>query len=123
MLHTITIDQGPTYRCPDSETLLRGMEVLGKKGIPVGCRNGGCGVCKVAVLEGSFVARAMSREHVSEQEQAQGCVLACRVQPTSDVRLAVIGKMKNSVCRVVEPTETKECTRPVNNKQETTKWQ
>lgn len=115
MLHTITIDDGQTYRCPDSESLLRGMEALGKKGIPVGCRNGGCGVCKVAVLEGSYVARVMSREHVSEQDEAAGCVLACRVRPTSDVRLAVIGKMKNSVCRVVEPTDASESPRLVDN--------
>ena len=41
--HTITLSDGQSYRCPDSESLLRGMETLGKKGIPVGCRNGGCG--------------------------------------------------------------------------------
>ncbi len=101
--HTITIDDGQIYRCPDSESLLRGMEALGKKGIPVGCRNGGCGVCKIAVLEGSYVARVMSRAHVSAEDEAAGRVLACRVCPSSDIRLQVIGKMKSSVCRVVEP--------------------
>jgi ferredoxin len=103
--HTITLSDGQSYRCPDSESLLRGMEALGKKGIPVGCRNGGCGVCMVHVLEGTYVARVMSREHVSEQDEAAGRVLACRVRPASDMQLCVIGKMKKSVCRAVEPSD------------------
>jgi len=105
-LHTVTIeDDGSSYRCYDSQTLLEGMENLGKKGIPVGCRGGGCGVCKVQVLSGSFTKRVMSREHVSAEEEAQGCVLACRIKPTSAVTLQVIGKMKKNVCRAVEPAD------------------
>ena len=96
-------DTGERYACAESRSLLDGMEALGRKGIPVGCRNGGCGVCKVAITEGRYVARVMSREHVSEADEAAGRVLACRVRPASDLRLAVIGKMKKSVCRVVEP--------------------
>ncbi len=104
-IHTVTIeDDGSSYRCSDSLTLLEGMESLGKKGIPVGCRGGGCGVCKVHVLSGSYTKRVMSREHVSEEDEAQGRVLACRVRPTSEVSLRVIGQMKKNVCRVVEPT-------------------
>lgn len=103
-MHTVTIeDNDSSYRCSDSQTLLEGMENLGKKGIPVGCRGGGCGVCKVQVLSGTYTKRVMSREHVSVEEEAQGCVLACRVKPTSAVTLQVIGKMKKNVCRVVEP--------------------
>jgi ferredoxin len=104
-IYTVTIeDDGSSYRCSDSLTLLEGMESLGKKGIPVGCRGGGCGVCKVHVLSGSYTKRVMSREHVSEEDEAQGRVLACRVRPTSEVLLRVIGQMKKNVCRVVEPT-------------------
>lgn len=105
-LHTVTIeDDGSTYRCSDSLTLLEGMESLGRKGIPVGCRGGGCGVCKVQVLSGSYTKRVMSREHISEEDEAQGCVLACRVRPTAPIALRVVGKMKKNVCRVVEPTD------------------
>ncbi|MEY5099343.1 MAG: hypothetical protein RJA36_2062 [Pseudomonadota bacterium] len=101
---TITItNTGESYRCPDHRTVLEGMEALGRAGIPVGCRNGGCGVCKVEVLSGQYVARVMSREHVSEADEACGRVLACRIKPASDLELNVIGKMKNTVCRVVEP--------------------
>lgn len=94
---------GETYRCADYRTVLEGMEALGRKGIPVGCRNGGCGVCKVEVLSGQYQARVMSRDHVSEEDEACGRVLACRIKPLSDIELNVIGKMKKAVCRVVEP--------------------
>jgi hypothetical protein len=56
------------------------------------------------VLSGSFTKRVMSREHISAEEEAQGCVLACRVRPTSTVTLRVIGQMKKNVCRAVEPS-------------------
>lgn len=103
-LYTVTLDDdGGSYRCTDSQTLLEGMENLGKKGIPVGCRGGGCGVCKVQVLSGSYSKRVMSRAHVSELDEAQDRVLACRVRPTSALHLRVIGPMKKNVCRAVEP--------------------
>lgn len=101
--YTITIrDTGDSYRCADQRSLLEGMEALGKKGIPVGCRGGGCGVCKVRIETGSYSKRVMSREHISEEEEAAGTVLACRCKPTSDITLAVLGSMKKSVCRPVE---------------------
>jgi ferredoxin len=105
-IHTVTIeDDGSSYRCSDSQTLLEGMESLGKKGIPVGCRGGGCGVCKVQILSGSYTRRVMSREHVSELDEAQGRVLACRVRPDSTLSLRVIGPMKKNVCRAVGPSD------------------
>lgn len=121
--YTITIeDDGSSYRCTDTRSLLEGMEALGKKGIPVGCRGGGCGVCKVQVLAGEFTKRVMSREHISEAEEAQGCVLACRVRPTSEVRLRVIGPMKKNVCRTVERAGDGSFSQP-HNQQETSTWQ
>lgn len=92
-------DTGERYACGDHRSLLEGMLALDRKGIPVGCRNGGCGVCKVAILDGHFSAGVMSREHLSEAERAQGLVLACKARPVSDIRLAVVGRMRKSVCR------------------------
>lgn len=95
----VTIDDtGESYRCADYRSLLEGMEQLGRKGIPVGCRNGGCGVCRVQILDGSYTTRVMSREHVSVDDEAAGRVLACRVKATSDIRLLVVGSMKKAVC-------------------------
>jgi len=94
-------DTGEDYRCPPDRDLLRSMERLGRKGIPAGCRGGGCGVCKVHILSGSVTSKKMSRAHVSVEEEASGYVLACRTCPRSDVRLKVVGKMRKTVCRVV----------------------
>lgn len=99
IFHEVTItDTGEVYRCREDENLLVGMERLGKRGIPVGCRGGGCGVCKVHVEAGEFTKRVMSRDYISAEEEAAGIVLACRVKPLTDIRLAVIGKMKKNVC-------------------------
>lgn len=100
-------ETGEKYRCSSAESLLSGMERLGKKGIPVGCRGGGCGVCKIKVSHGDIAKRIMSREHISESEEEQGTVLACRVKPLSDVHLCVIGKMQKTVCaKKVSPTDS-----------------
>jgi len=97
-IHTVCVrDTGEAYQCHDSESLLLGMARIGRKCIPVGCLNGGCGVCKVAIRSGAVCkSGAMSRAHVSEQEEAQGIVLACRVQPAGAVELEVLGKMKKA---------------------------
>ena len=92
------IDTGERYRCRSDQTVLAGMETLGRRGIPVGCRQGGCGVCKVEVLSGQFTARPMSQDHVSHEDAQAGRVLACRIYPGSDLNIRVLGKMKKTVC-------------------------
>jgi ferredoxin len=101
--HVITIeDTGENYKCDDRISVLEGMENLGKKGIPVGCRGGGCGVCKIEIVAGDYKKRVMSRDHVSEEEEALGVVLACRVKPLGPMTVRVLGKMKKNVCKVAE---------------------
>ena len=101
MKHQILIeDTGEHYACDERESVLDGMARLGRRGIPVGCRGGGCGVCKVQIIDGSYATRVMSRAHVSAEELAAGVVLACRVTPNSDLCVEVIGKMKKNVCKV-----------------------
>ena len=86
---------GETYACATSESLLAGMLRLGRKGIPVGCVNGGCGVCKVQVLQGQCQSLGpISRAHVSAEEEAHGLTLACRVAPLTPVELEVVGKFE-----------------------------
>ena len=91
----VTIEQtGESYPCAIGESLLQGMMRLGRKGIPVGCVNGGCGVCKVRVKQGSIESLGpISRAHVTEEEEKQGYTLACRVGPSCEVKLEVTGKM------------------------------
>lgn len=97
--HPVRLTQtGESYDCAESETLLQGMLRLGRKGIPVGCVNGGCGVCKISVCAGSVrKVGAMSRAHVSAEEEARGICLACRVSPLQRLEVEVVGKMKKAL--------------------------
>lgn len=112
MHHRILIEEtGEQYRCDAQENLLVAMARSGRRGIPVGCRGGGCGVCKVQVTAGEFEARVMSRQHVSADDLADRRVLACRVFPRGDLSLKVLGKMHKAVCttaglRPAAPTKT-----------------
>lgn len=86
---------GETYACGTDESLLRGMLRLGRRGIPAGCVNGGCGVCKVRVVAGQVRALGpVSRAHVSADEQCAGMTLACRVAPSCAVTLEVAGRLQ-----------------------------
>lgn len=76
-----------TYRCPRGQTLLACLDRSGRQPIAVGCRGGGCGVCKVEIVSGRYLTGRMSREHVSGADEAAGVVLACQVQPLSDLVL------------------------------------
>jgi ferredoxin len=69
------------------------MEQARCHGIPVGCRNGGCGACKVRITGGDFETRKMNRAVVSAQEEADGCVLACKTYPRGDITVQVLGRV------------------------------
>ena len=91
------VENGESFSCGQDKNVLEGMFCLGKKGIPTGCRGGGCGVCKVKVLQGDYHTRPMSACHVSKEDLAQGIVLACRIYPKSDLDIRVLGQMKQNV--------------------------
>lgn len=86
---------GESYPCALDESLLRGMLKLGRKGVRAGCVNGGCGVCKVRIVEGTVKPLGpVSRAHVSAEEERCGITLACRVAPVTAVRIEAIGKFE-----------------------------
>ena len=100
MRHRIIIENSDeTYPCSEGQTLLQGMEQLGRRGIPVGCRGGGCGVCRIQVTSGSFLKRKMSRSVITEADEANRILLACRCTPTSDLSIKVVGKMEKALRR------------------------
>ena len=92
-------DSEERFACDANASVLAGMARLGRRGIPCGCRGGGCGVCKVTVLSGQYQARAMSRAHISETEQQAGKVLACRIYPDSDLSLKVLGSLQRCLTK------------------------
>lgn len=94
------VQTGETFPCAHDESLLQAMLRVGRKGIPVGCVNGGCGVCKVHIVEGECQSLGpISRAHVSAEEEAAGFTLACRVAPVTAVRLEVTGKFEKPFCK------------------------
>ncbi|MDQ0505828.1 2Fe-2S iron-sulfur cluster-binding protein [Xanthobacter agilis] len=74
--------------------------------LPVGCRRGGCGVCRVRVTGGNYRSDRLSRAHVSEQDEAEGLTLACCIYPLSPLSLrlepAVAIKDKKQHCNKSE---------------------
>jgi len=104
MKHLVTLaDSGEQFACREDQYLLQGMQTF-RVGvpmldvIPVGCRGGGCGVCRIRVVSGEYEAKKMSRKHVTEPDQAEGVALACRVYPRSDlsVELLPLPELNNS---------------------------
>lgn len=81
------INRNQEFQIPAGETLLAGVEKACSDSINVGCRGGGCGLCKVKVLSGTYQTKRMSRRHVCEQQLADGFALACRLLPESDLVL------------------------------------
>ena len=75
-----------------SLNVLRAMEQACARGIDVGCRSGGCGVCRSEVLAGTYTERPMSKAHVPAEDRARGVILACRIIPTSDLVLRPLGR-------------------------------
>ena len=94
MIHRISIDStGESFACAENVHLLEAMEMARCHGIPVGCRNGGCGACKVRVTAGSYQTRKMNRAVLSAAEEAEGCVLACKTYPRGDLAVHVLGRV------------------------------
>lgn len=73
------------FPCSKGSSVLQAMTASGKKNIPIGCRAGGCGVCKIKVCCGEFTSKAMSRARVTAEDELLGYALACRVFPKTDL--------------------------------------
>lgn len=84
------IDTNQRFPCKETESLLSGMERAKVKPFPVGCRGGGCGICKIQVVEGEVELGAMSRAHISQEDEKNGMVLACRAKPKGNVKLHIL---------------------------------
>lgn len=76
---------GQTFPAPADSSLFHAMKRAGGP-ITHGCAGGGCGVCKVKILEGDVRKfKKMSRSKLSEEEEAKGYVLACCIKPEGDL--------------------------------------
>ena len=85
------------FACRPDQSVLAGMAGAGAGGVQVGCRSGGCGVCRVQVLEGSYECGTMSHAQVCADDRARGMVLACQLYPRSNLELRPLGKLAGLV--------------------------
>ncbi|MFO2462739.1 2Fe-2S iron-sulfur cluster-binding protein [Pseudomonas sp. 15FMM2] len=58
---------------------------------PHGCRSGRCGSCKTRLVSGEVALLDHSRFALSDEETAQGLILACRAIPATDVTVSWCG--------------------------------
>ncbi|OCP06351.1 MULTISPECIES: 2Fe-2S iron-sulfur cluster-binding protein [unclassified Ensifer] len=58
---------------------------------PHGCRSGRCGSCKSRLIEGEVELLQHSRFALTDEERADGLILACRALPMTDTAVAWLG--------------------------------
>ncbi|MBN9560820.1 MAG: 2Fe-2S iron-sulfur cluster binding domain-containing protein [Alphaproteobacteria bacterium] len=75
------------FGCRPDERVLLAMERQARTDIPVGCRGGGCGICRVQVVRGPYRTGPMSRRHITAEDAMEGYALACRLYVQGDLVL------------------------------------
>jgi ferredoxin len=75
-----------TFNGKENENILdASIRTNGK--IKVGCKRGGCGLCKIKVTAGDIEHGAVSRSVLPLHEAEEGYALACRTVPKSDITI------------------------------------
>src|SRR3954452_14211910 len=78
------------YDCAENVTPLRAARDLFIP-IPTGCIRGGCGVCKVKVLDGEYDQEIIrSHDALSDEELQRGFALACCMTAKSDLDMITV---------------------------------
>jgi ferredoxin len=81
---TILPDGVHLVTLPD-ETLLRALSRAGLR-YRVGCKRGGCGICKVQLLLGEVrYERPIAASVLSDDERVEGICLSCRAVPLTNI--------------------------------------
>lgn len=88
------VDTAERFNCHGNQPVLQAAIGAGTKSIRSGCHGGGCGICKIRVLHGSYASGPMSRAHVSPTAGEGSDVLACRIYPLSNLVVELLGKSK-----------------------------
>ena len=81
--------EGVTVDLLDDETILEGLYRNGYA-FRIGCRRGGCAICKVDLRHGEVVYnRAVADTVLTDDERAEGTCLTCRAVAVTDVTIAL----------------------------------
>ncbi|MCF7200766.1 2Fe-2S iron-sulfur cluster-binding protein [Pseudomonas oligotrophica] len=82
---------GASFFCEEGQSVLQAMESQHLGCVKVGCRGGGCGLCRVQVHSGRYECGRMSIRHINAQARELGQALACRLLPHSDLAIEFLG--------------------------------
>lgn len=82
-------DEDVTVELREGETILEGLFRSGYA-YRIGCRRGGCGICKVDLVSGEVeYNRVVADTVLTAEEIAAGTCLSCRAVPTTDSEIAL----------------------------------
>lgn len=80
--------QDASFSCAEDKSVLDMALQSGIK-IPYACRGGGCGMCKVKVVAGTFELGLCSKAVLPPEERTVHYVLACKTYPRSDLEILI----------------------------------
>jgi ferredoxin len=84
-LYSIQVQPDHTVIRGDRRKSILDMAALQRVNIPVGCKGGGCGICKIRIVSGEVEHGVYSKSVLSDEEKRQGYVLSCQARPMSDL--------------------------------------
>jgi ferredoxin len=85
MTDVTVLPDGVRIAATDGETVLA---ALGRAGLKyrIGCRRGGCGICKLQLVAGEVrYERPIAESVLSDDEKVAGICLSCRAVPITNV--------------------------------------
>ncbi|WP_037056344.1 2Fe-2S iron-sulfur cluster-binding protein [Pseudonocardia asaccharolytica] len=81
------LPDGVSVDAEDGETVLRALSRAGLR-YRVGCRRGGCGICKVRLVLGEVAyERPIATTVLSDEERIEGICLSCRAIPITSIAI------------------------------------
>lgn len=89
MTSEITVEpfEGQSFTCDEGESLLEAA-LRNKRMLRYGCQHGGCGTCKVRLVNG-YVEAAAETLALDSEAKAQGYILACSSVPVEDCTIDI----------------------------------
>ena len=84
---TVSVAEGPSFQCDEGDTLLRAAL---RAGVPASyeCNSGGCGSCKLLVLDGTVAQLMDQPPGLSKRDIKKGKLLACQSVPSTDCTIS-----------------------------------
>ena len=85
MTHVTILPDGVQVTAAEDETLLRALARVGLR-YRVGCKRGGCGICKVQLMLGEVrYERPIAASVLTDDERVDGICLSCRAVPITNI--------------------------------------